>query len=245
MVLEKFGLLQHFELSFEAGIGGHVFRLGRILRRSGEEVRHDPLAQKEFELLGAHVAVPILDRETVLGVALFDGRITGEPLVNSELELIFHLLEQLGLAIKNIWLHSQLAVNHEMMADILRELSSAPDLWVQKGYLCRAVSRAGEGWRDEGVMPLAHYLDCVGGPADATIMGLGRKTSITNAALVNGVFGSLALGLFADKSVTARIGTDLTCWSATRKPFVPSVAKAFTLPGWLRPGTAAPMAACR
>ncbi len=76
-------------------------------------------------MLGAQVAVPILDRETVLGVAVFDGRITGEPLVNSELELIFRLLEQLGLAIKNIWLHDQLAGNHEMMADILRELSSA------------------------------------------------------------------------------------------------------------------------
>jgi signal transduction histidine kinase len=119
------GLLQHFELSFEAGIGGHLFRLGRILRRSGEEARTDIETQKEFELLGAQVAVPVLDRETVLGVAVFDGRITGEPLVNSELELIFHLLEQLGLAIKNIWLHEQLASNHEMMADILRELSSA------------------------------------------------------------------------------------------------------------------------
>ena len=119
------GLLQHFELSFEAGIGGHLFRLGRILRRYGEEARNDVETQKEFELLGAQVAVPILDRETVLGVAVFDGRITGEPLVNSELELIFHLLEQLGLAIKNIWLHDQLAGNHEMMADILRELSSA------------------------------------------------------------------------------------------------------------------------
>ncbi len=119
------GLLQHFELSFEAGIGGHLFRLGRILRRSGEEARLDVEAQKEFELLGAQVAVPILDRETVLGVAVFDGRVTGEPLVNSELELIFHLLEQLGLAIKNIWLHDQLAANHEMLTDILRELSSA------------------------------------------------------------------------------------------------------------------------
>jgi signal transduction histidine kinase/CheY-like chemotaxis protein len=119
------GLLQHFELSFEAGIGGHLFRLGRILRRHGEEARNDLETQKEFELLGAQVAVPILDRETVLGVAVFDGRITGEPLVNAELELIFHLLEQLGLAIKNIWLHDQLASNHEMMADILRELSSA------------------------------------------------------------------------------------------------------------------------
>jgi signal transduction histidine kinase len=119
------GLLEHFELSFEAGIGGHLFRFGRILRRQSEDVRQDLEAQKEFELLGAQVAVPILDRETVLGVAVFDGRITGEPLINSELELIFHLLEQLGLAVKNIWLHDQLVSNHEMMAEILRELSSA------------------------------------------------------------------------------------------------------------------------
>jgi signal transduction histidine kinase/CheY-like chemotaxis protein len=118
-------LLQHFELSFETGIGGHLFRLGRILRRHAEEVRNDLETQKEFELLGAQVAVPILDRETLLGVALFDRRITGEPLVNSELELIFHFLEHLGLAVKNIWLHDQLAGNHQLMADILRELSSA------------------------------------------------------------------------------------------------------------------------
>jgi hypothetical protein len=45
-------------------------------------------------------------------------------LVNGELELIFHLLEALGLAIKNIWLHNQLGANHEMMADILRQLKS-------------------------------------------------------------------------------------------------------------------------
>ncbi len=119
------GLLQHFELSFDAGIGGHVLRLGRILRRQSEEARGDLATQKEFELLGVQVAVPVLDREDVLGVAVFDGRITGEPLVNAELQLIFHLLEQLGLALKNIWLHDQLVSNHEMMADIMRELSSA------------------------------------------------------------------------------------------------------------------------
>ncbi len=115
----------------------------------------DVETQKEFELLGAQVAVPILDRETVLGVAVFDGRITGEPLVNPELELIFHLLEQLGLAIKNIWLHDQLACNHEMMADILRELSSAcvvvsRDLVIlhanksARKYFCRAERRGGD-----------------------------------------------------------------------------------------------------
>ncbi len=118
-------LLEHFELSFDAGIGGQLFRLGRILRRSSDEARQDLEAQKEFELLGAQVAVPILDRETLIGVAVMDGRVTGEPLVNAELELIFHLLEQAGLAIRNIWLHDQLAANNEMMGGVLRELSSA------------------------------------------------------------------------------------------------------------------------
>lgn len=119
------GLLEHFELSPEAGIGGYLFRHGRILRRDGEDAQADTEMQKEFELLGAQVAIPILDRETLVGVAAFDGRVTGEALQNEELELIFHLLEELGLAVKNIWLHDQLASNHEMMADILRQLSSA------------------------------------------------------------------------------------------------------------------------
>jgi signal transduction histidine kinase/CheY-like chemotaxis protein len=117
------GLLEHFELSFDAGIGGQLLRSGRILRRGSDEARADIEARKEFELLGAQVAVPILDRETLLGVAVFDGRVTGEPLVNAELELIFHLLEQVGLAVRNIWLHDQLVGNHEMMAGVLRELS--------------------------------------------------------------------------------------------------------------------------
>ena len=119
------GLLEHFELSFEAGLGGFLYRQGRIVRRDSEEVLDDVEMQKEFELLGVQVAIPILDREALIGVAAFDGRVTGEQLGNAELELIFHLLEQLGLAVRNIWLHDQLAANHEMMADILRQLSSA------------------------------------------------------------------------------------------------------------------------
>ncbi|HEY4417332.1 MAG TPA: ATP-binding protein [Verrucomicrobiae bacterium] len=119
------GLLEHFELSLDSGIGAQISRSGRILRRDSEEARLNNEVQKEFELLGVQVAVPIPDRDNIVGVAVFDGRFTGEPLVNAELELIFHLLEQVGLALRNIWLHDQLAGNHEMMADVLRELSSA------------------------------------------------------------------------------------------------------------------------
>lgn len=119
------GLLEHFELSLDSGVGGQLFRLGRILRRGGDEIRTDQEAQKEFELLGGQVAVPIFDRDSLLGVAVFDGRITGESLTNPELEFIFHLLEQVGLAVRNIWLHDQITGNNEMMANVLRELNSA------------------------------------------------------------------------------------------------------------------------
>jgi signal transduction histidine kinase/CheY-like chemotaxis protein len=119
------GLLEHLGLSLDSGIGGQLSRLGRILRRDSDEARADVETQKEFELLGAQVAVPIPARDAIVGVAVFDVRITGEPLVNVELELIFHLLEQVGLALCNIELHDRLTGNHEMMTDVLRELSSA------------------------------------------------------------------------------------------------------------------------
>jgi signal transduction histidine kinase len=117
-------LLEHLELSLETGIGGCLFRSGRLLRRNSAEVENDQVMRREFDLLSAQVAVPVLDRENLVGVAVFDGRVTGEPVSNEELALIFHLFEPLGQAIKNIWLHDQIAARHEMMFDILRDLKS-------------------------------------------------------------------------------------------------------------------------
>jgi signal transduction histidine kinase len=118
------GLVENIALSLDSGIGRHVDRYGRILRRDSREAQADAAVLKEFELLGVEVAVPVLDLESVIGVAMFDGRVTGEPLTNAELELVFHLLEAVGLAVKNIRLHQQLANNHEMMADVLRQLNT-------------------------------------------------------------------------------------------------------------------------
>ena len=38
-------------------------------------------------------------------------------------------------------------------------------------------------------VPVREYVEAVGGREDATLIGLGGKTSVTNAALANGVFG--------------------------------------------------------
>ncbi len=117
-------MLEHFELSLDGGVGNYVFRTGRVLRRDSEETERDPQMRKEFDLLGTRVAIPVLDRESLVGVALFDGRVTGEAMTNEELALMFHLLEQLGLAIKNIWWHDQVSARHQMMFDILGQIKS-------------------------------------------------------------------------------------------------------------------------
>ena len=117
-------VLEHAELTLDSGIGGHVFRSGRILRRNSAEVKSDHSMAREFDLLGVRVAIPILDQESVIGVAMLDERITGETIPNEELALIFSLLEQLGPAIQNCRWHEQVSAQHEMMKEILCNIQS-------------------------------------------------------------------------------------------------------------------------
>jgi signal transduction histidine kinase/DNA-binding response OmpR family regulator len=116
--------LHHFALSLGAGIGGYLHRQGRILRANSTEAQSNREITKEFQLLGAQVAIPIVDRQSLLGVAVLDERLTGEPYTNEDLSIIFHMLEEVGLAIRNSWLHGQLAANYSMIADILGHLGT-------------------------------------------------------------------------------------------------------------------------
>lgn len=118
------GVLDNLELSLETGIGGYVFHQGRILWRDSEDARGDSEIEREFALLGAQVIVPILDRQTLVGLAAFDGRITGEALSKEELEIIFHVMEEIGTGIRNVWFHDQLVANQQMLTDILRQFNS-------------------------------------------------------------------------------------------------------------------------
>jgi signal transduction histidine kinase/DNA-binding NarL/FixJ family response regulator len=117
-------VLQRFALSLRTGIGAYMHRQGRILRAQGPEAQANREIAKEFQLLGAQVAIPILDRESLIGVAVFDERLTGTPYTNDELGLIFHMMEEVGLAIRNSWMHDRLAANEAMVTDILGHLGS-------------------------------------------------------------------------------------------------------------------------
>ncbi|MEQ1859913.1 MAG: ATP-binding protein [Chthoniobacteraceae bacterium] len=117
-------LLQHAVLSLNTGIGAVLHRSGRVLRATSPEATTTREIAKEFQLLGAQLAIPILDRESLLGVALLDERVTGEPFSNEEIALIFHLFEEIGLALRNSWYHDQIVTSHNLVGDILAHLGS-------------------------------------------------------------------------------------------------------------------------
>ena len=66
----------------------------------------------------------------------------------------------------------------EVVPFLLRELTAAPELWVQKGYLCRVVSAADGSYVDEGVVPLSSFLDAAGPDAFAATVEVDESGKI-------------------------------------------------------------------
>jgi signal transduction histidine kinase/DNA-binding NarL/FixJ family response regulator len=118
------GLIQEFPLSMANGIGRYLYKHARILRADHPEARASRDITKEFATLGSAIALPIHDREMLLGVLVIDERITGGGFGDEELAQLFHWLEELGVALRNCWRHEQLAATHGLIDDILGGLGS-------------------------------------------------------------------------------------------------------------------------
>jgi thioredoxin reductase len=73
----------------------------------------------------------------------------------------------------------------DVMPYLLSELARAPELWIQKGYLARVLSfDATAGIRDEGILPLEHFVDSVGPDAVAVAIEMDAHATIYPAVYV-------------------------------------------------------------
>ena len=122
-------VVEHLRLNLDFGIAGRLSREAKLLRFAAQAdalaPNHDPQIAREFDLLGAEVAVPMFDNDQLLGALAFSGKVTGEPLVNEELELVYHLLAQLAQAIRNLHLQAKLVGQQRFMGEVLAHAQSA------------------------------------------------------------------------------------------------------------------------
>ncbi|MBL9215814.1 MAG: PAS domain-containing protein [Opitutaceae bacterium] len=139
-------LVECFALSRKTGLGRQLSLHPQILRAPSTSTPPllDPKILREFEVLGGQVAIPVNDRERTVGVAVLGGRLMGGDFTDEELLLVYHLLEELGLAVRNSWLHHQLVGSHRLFASVLDGITigalvAGPDLSVV--YANRAIVR--------------------------------------------------------------------------------------------------------
>jgi len=116
-------LVDCFQLSREVGVGRAVAERQRIVRGDDAAAR-DPAAAKELGVLGCELAIPISDRERPVGLAVLSGPVTGRRYTEEELHLLCMLMEELGLAVRNSRLHSQLAAHGRLIEDVLKAMAS-------------------------------------------------------------------------------------------------------------------------
>jgi thioredoxin reductase len=90
-----------------------------------------------------------------------------------------HLAERLGVARPRPRLERD-----DLIGFLLRELSCAPELWIQKNFLARVVSVADDGLRDDGILPLEHFLDAPGEDAVAAVIEMDPEGVIYPAVYV-------------------------------------------------------------
>ena len=67
----------------------------------------------------------------------------------------------------------------EVVPYLVRELAHAPELWTQKGYLARVVGVDGNGFSDQGIVPLAHFVDDEAGDACAVAVEYDAGGTVT------------------------------------------------------------------
>jgi thioredoxin reductase len=67
---------------------------------------------------------------------------------------------------------------NQLVPLLLRELDRAPELWIQKGYLCRIVNRLDDGLHDDGILPLQVFVDEPGPDAVAAAIEMAADGTI-------------------------------------------------------------------
>ena len=104
--------------------------------------------------------------------------------------LAYHLAQRLGMRVTRLRLPP-----HEIVPFVLHELSHAPELWIQKGYLARVLTFA-DGVNDQGILPVSHFLDESGPDALAAAIGgpVGHDLSDRSPPAVRGDQGASAAG---------------------------------------------------
>ncbi len=107
------------QLNLDGGTAAWLAKHRKVLRRGEADGPADALG--EFDILGVMSAIPLSTAGRISGVLFLGDRVIGESLNDGELTLIYHLAEELSLALRNIHLHDQVRKHSDLMNRMLEQ----------------------------------------------------------------------------------------------------------------------------
>lgn len=109
-------------LTANDGVGHVLLTRGAVVlrHRLRHEVAAEAAALHELDVFGAELAVPLSARDGLVGMLLVGPRIAGADYSETELTLLYHLMEELGAGIRNAELHAHLFRERGMFSAVLR-----------------------------------------------------------------------------------------------------------------------------
>ncbi len=123
-------VVRHARLLPTDGLPTWYRRQRRIITRAEviqqDGGRNDLAARigREMDLFGGSLAVPIMDSGHLWGILLIGEKVTGEPHTVSEVETVFVLSMQIGIAARQIELQRELARSSKLVDKVLQTMSS-------------------------------------------------------------------------------------------------------------------------
>ena len=114
--------LDSIRLSPDDGLAKLLTQRGAVVLacRLKESIPLEAVASREFEVLGAELAVPLNTKGGLVGALLLGPRIAGSDYTDNELTLLYHLMEEFGASVKNASLHADLVLERSMFSSVLR-----------------------------------------------------------------------------------------------------------------------------
>jgi nitrogen-specific signal transduction histidine kinase len=111
-------------LTQTSGLPSLLIQRGSLVERSRlrEDVLVESSALRELNVFGTEFAVPLSARDGFVGLLLVGNRIAGAEYSESELTLLFHLMEELGAAVRNAELHADLLRERTTFSAVLQAL---------------------------------------------------------------------------------------------------------------------------
>ncbi len=116
-------VISSISLSDAEGLMGYLQREGTALRL-GFDSALDGSVVAQMRQLGVTTAVPLWEHGRLQGTIVFSNKITGSPVSDAELELVFTLGSQLSIAIENARLVEVISQQRNHLEGILEHVSS-------------------------------------------------------------------------------------------------------------------------